>query len=136
MVALTVAGVAFQFIRPAVPSSAARLTPDEPVFLVDQLADELPDECCARILNEQVWGGYLAYRLKDRLLVAMDGRLEIRGAATWAAYFDLLHGEGDPVMTLDRGTGRAIVRRPSEVGLRDLYRAGNSPRCSFTVAST
>jgi hypothetical protein len=99
-VALALAATGFQLIRPAMPSSIARLTPDEPVLLVDRLAEELPAQCCMRILNEQVWGGYLAYRLADRALVAIDGRLEIRSVSTWAAYFDLLHGEGDPASSL------------------------------------
>jgi hypothetical protein len=42
----------------------------------------------------------LAYRLGERIETAMDGRLEIRDRATWVAYFDLLHAEGDPVASL------------------------------------
>jgi hypothetical protein len=92
--------VALQLLRPAMPEPAARLTPDAPVAIADLLEQRLPQGAAARILNEQVWGGYLAWRLGDRIETAMDGRLEIRDRDTWIGYFALLHGEGDPGATL------------------------------------
>ena len=95
--------VAFQPVRASLPAAIARITPDAPVAIADMLDDRLPAIEGAepqRILNEQVWGGYLSYRLGERIETAMDGRLEIRERATWVAYFDLLHAEGDPVAEL------------------------------------
>lgn len=90
--------VAGQLVRPSLPAGLARLTPDAPVELTDALAPELRDG--DRVLNEQVWGGYLAYRFGGRLVTAMDGRLEIRSRETWQGYFDLMHGDADPAARL------------------------------------
>jgi hypothetical protein len=86
--------VGFQLLRPSLPDGVGRLTPDEPVAAVDALADGV--EPGDRLLNEQEWGGYVAYRLWPEVETAMDGRLEIRTIDTWAAYFDLMQGQGDP----------------------------------------
>jgi hypothetical protein len=96
---LAVVILAFQGARPWLPDAAGRLTPDEPAAAVDQLAQRIQPG--ARILNEQVWGGYLAYRLWPQVQTAMDGRLEIRSRDEWAAYFALMQGRGDPATTLD-----------------------------------
>lgn len=92
--------VLLQPIRPALPESIGRVTPDAPVEMADLLDAELADDAEESILNEQVWGGYLAYRLGDRVRTAMDGRLEIRDRATWVAYFALMNGRDDPAATL------------------------------------
>ena len=88
--------LAFQLARPSLPPGLARLTPDEPVPQVDVLGERA--DSGSRILNEQVWGGYLVHRLG--VLNAMDGRLEIRSQDTWAWYFDVMQGEGDPAAEL------------------------------------
>lgn len=101
--ALGLAAAAFQPVRPLLPSGLARITPDAPVAIADALDRELPPADGVeppRILNEQVWGGYLVYRLGERAETAMDGRLEIRDRATWAAYFEWLRGDGDPAAAL------------------------------------
>ena len=92
--AIAVAVIGFQLVRPSLPDAVSRLTPDEPVAAVDALARSV--RTGERVLNEQEWGGYLAYRLWPQIETAMDGRLEIRALGTWAAYFDLMQGEGDP----------------------------------------
>jgi hypothetical protein len=102
VLAALVLAVAFQPLRPALREPVARLTPDAPVAIADFLDERLPRGEAARILNEQVWGGYLAWRLGDRIETAMDGRLEIRDRETWISYFALLHGDGDPDATLAR----------------------------------
>jgi hypothetical protein len=96
-----VAVVVLQPIRPALPEAIGRVTLNEPVEIADRLAVVLPVAARKPILNEQVWGGYLSYRLGDRVQTAMDGRLEIRDRATWAWYFGLMHGDGDPAAELD-----------------------------------
>jgi hypothetical protein len=123
---LTVLGavvLAFQVARPSLPDAVARLTPDEPAAAVDQLTERIePGE---RILNEQVWGGYLAYRLWPQLETAMDGRLEIRSRSEWAAYFDLMHGQDEPASTLDAlGVEWALVGAERTVLRSALERAG------------
>lgn len=117
--------VLIQPIRPLAPQAVARVTPDAPVALVDRLAGELDDSGSARVLNEQVWGGYLAYALGDRIETAMDGRIEIRDRSTWASYFSLMRGEGNAVgelaandvdwalLALDRET---LVRQLTDSG--------------------
>jgi hypothetical protein len=100
-----VAGIALfavlaQPIRPALPDGIGRVTSDAPVEMADLLEERLAPGAVARVLNEQVWGGYLAYRLGDRLQTAMDGRLEIRDRATWVAYFSLMSGRDDAAATL------------------------------------
>ena len=92
--------VLVQPIRPIAPQAIARVTPDAPVALVDRLAGKLDGSRGARVLNEQVWGGYLAYALGDRIETAMDGRIEIRDRSTWADYFSLMRGEGNAVEEL------------------------------------
>jgi hypothetical protein len=90
---VSVAALAFQLVRPVLPPALARLTPDEPARQVRVLEEEA--ESGDRVLNEQVWGGYLAYRI-PRIATAMDGRLEIRSRETWAQYFALIQGRDDP----------------------------------------
>ena len=106
LIGLVILAAGIQVIRPGLPQAVGRLTPDEPVSLVDRLDRELPDGCCAAVFNEQVWGGYLAYRLADRLETAMDGRIEIRSRETWTSYFAILHGERRP-----GGVARCVGRR-------------------------
>jgi hypothetical protein len=89
--------LAFQLVRPTLPPALARLTPDEPAAQVDRLVEKAA--AGDRVLNEQVWGGYLVYRL-PRSETAMDGRLEIRSRETWARYFALMQGRSDPAGTL------------------------------------
>ncbi len=116
---------ALQPLRPALPQSVGRVTPDAPVLLADALDAALPSGASARILNEQVWGGYLAYRFGGRVQTAMDGRLEIRDRATWAAYFGLLHGDGDPAATLAaEGVTWAAVQHDRVTLVRKLQKAG------------
>jgi hypothetical protein len=111
LLALAVAVVVvLQPIRPALPEAIGRVTLNEPVEIADRLARVLPAGARRQILNEQVWGGYLSYRLGDRVQTAMDGRLEIRDRATWAWYFALMHGDGDPAAELDaRGVNWAAL---------------------------
>jgi hypothetical protein len=114
-----------QPLRPILPESIGRVTLNEPVEVTDRLAEALPAGTRARVLNEQVWGGYLSYRLGDRIETAMDGRLEIRDRATWARYFDLMHGEGDPAAELtSNGVGWAILSPDRAALLGDLTEAG------------
>jgi len=108
--ALAAAAVVVQLARPALPQGIGRLYPDEPVALVDRLAAELAPGSRTPVLNEQTWGGYLAYRLGARVSTAMDGRIEIRSRATWQAHFDLMHGDADPAAALaDAGVDWALV---------------------------
>jgi len=122
LVALTVVALALavllQPLRTALPQNVGRVTPDAPVQIADELATRIPDGAVERVLNEQVWGGYLAYELGDRIEIAMDGRLEIRDRATWAGYFDLLHGEGSPAEELARQGVRYAALHPSRTELR------------------
>lgn len=92
--------VLVQPIRPALPDGISRVTSDAPVEMADLLEERLAAGGEERILHEQVWGGYLAYRLGDRVETAMDGRLEIRDRATWVAYFSMMNGRDDPASTL------------------------------------
>jgi hypothetical protein len=100
VVAVGILVVLLQPIRPALPDGIGRVTPDAPVEIADRLEKRLAAGAADRILNEQVWGGYLAYRLGDRLKTAMDGRLEIRDRATWVAYFTMMNGRDDPASAL------------------------------------
>lgn len=105
---MVLAVVAFQFVRPELPRGIARLTTDAPV----ELAQALEQEATAgdRVLNEQVWGGYLAYRFGPDIQTAMDGRLEIRARDVWQDYFDLMHGSGQPASVLEaRGVEWAML---------------------------
>ena len=92
--------VALQPLRPGLPEPLARLTPDAPVAIADLLDERLVLGQTERILNEQVWGGYLDWRLGGRIETAMDGRLEIRDRATWVAYFSMMNGRDDPASVL------------------------------------
>ena len=125
LIGLTILAAGIQVIRPGLPQAVGRLTPDEPVSLVDRLDRELPDGCCAAVFNEQVWGGYLAYRLADRLETAMDGRIEIRSRDTWTSYFAILHGEDDPAGLLaESGVEWALVRNDRDELIAALDTAG------------
>jgi hypothetical protein len=92
--------VVLQPIRTTLPEAIGRVTLNEPVAIAGLLARAVPTGSHERVLNEQVWGGYLSYRLGDRIETAMDGRLEIRSRATWVSYFELMHGDGDPAAEL------------------------------------
>jgi len=117
--------VILQPLRPALPESIGRITLNEPVEVADRLAEALPAGKRARVLNEQVWGGYLSYRLGDRIETAMDGRLEIRDRATWTRYFALMHGEGDPAAELaSNGVGWAVLSPERDALLANLADAG------------
>jgi hypothetical protein len=126
--------VAIQPLRPLLPQPIGRVTPDAPVSLAAKLETDLSDGSPHRILNEQVWGGYLVYELDGRIETAMDGRIEIRDRATWSNYFSLMRGEDDPAATLaaadvswavlarDRAT---LVDKLSSAGWRTV---ANSPQ--------
>lgn len=117
--------VVLQPLRPALPESIGRVTLNEPVEVADRLGEVLPPGERTRVLNEQVWGGYLSYRLGDRIETAMDGRLEIRDRATWAWYFDLMHGEGDPAAELaSNGVTWAVLSPERDALVADLLGAG------------
>jgi hypothetical protein len=125
LLAAAVLAVAFQPLRPILPEPVARLTPDAPVQIADLLDARLPRGEEARVLNEQVWGGYLAWRLGDQIETAMDGRLEIRDRDTWVGYFALLRGEDDPAATLaSEGVTWAAVRSSREELIGKLRLAG------------
>lgn len=112
--------VALQPLRPSLPAGPARLTADAPVQIADYLALELPEGGEQPILNEQVWGGYLEWRLDRRVRIAVDGRLEIRSRETWAAHFALMRGEGDPAADLERAGVRWAAlahRREALIGV-------------------
>jgi hypothetical protein len=120
-----VAVMALQPIRVTLPESIGRVTLNEPVAIADLLEEVLPTGDVARILNEQVWGGYLSYRLGDRVETAMDGRLEIRSRATWVEYFALMHGDGDPAAELSsRGVDWAALSPDRADLVGDLLRSG------------
>lgn len=115
-----IAILVFQLARPELPPGLARLTPDEPAAQVSRLEEDAdPGD---RVLNEQVWGGYLAYRLPG-VETAMDGRLEIRSRDTWAEYFALMQGRGDPAAVLaDKDVTWALIgtgRRELRIALRE-----------------
>ena len=112
-----VAAIAFQPIRPALPGSIARLTPDEPVALADTLLARTQGQPEVRVFNEQVWGGYLAWRGAGRITPAMDGRIEIRSVETWQAYFDLEAGPRDAAERLARDGVRWAALLPSRDAL-------------------
>jgi hypothetical protein len=95
-----VAVVLLQPMRVVLPEAIGRVTLNEPVAIGDVLVERLRAGSHERLLNEQVWGGYLAYRLGDRVETAMDGRLEIRSRETWVTYFALMHGDDDPAAEL------------------------------------
>jgi hypothetical protein len=128
--AVWVAGVGLlavlvQPIRPVLPDGIGRVIPDAPVDMADLLEERLPAGAGERILNEQVWGGYLAYRLGDRVRTAMDGRLEIRDRAIWVAYFSVMNGRDDPASTLAAADVRwAAVSDRRDVLTTSLLAAG------------
>lgn len=97
---LAVIAIAFQVVRPALPATVARLTPDAPVAITEALVRQVPPGTTARILNEQVWGGYLEWALGGRAIPAIDGRIEIRTRQTWEDYFALMDGSGNPAKGL------------------------------------
>lgn len=114
-----------QPIRGTLPESIGRITLNEPVAIADLLARTIPNGSHQRVLNEQVWGGYLSYRLGDRIETAMDGRLEIRSRATWISYFGLMHGDGDPAAELAaQQVAWAALTPERDNLLRDLVAAG------------
>lgn len=116
---------AVQPLRPALPQQVGRVTPDAPVALADALEDRLRAGATARILNEQVWGGYLAHRFGERVETAMDGRLEIRDRSTWSAYFAMLRGDGSPAQELDAaGVEWAALAPERERLIANLREAG------------
>jgi hypothetical protein len=124
-------GVAFlavivlQPIRLTLPESIGRVTLNEPVAVADLLEGAVAKGGHERVLNEQVWGGYLSYRLGDRVEAAMDGRLEIRSRATWVSYFGLMHGDGDPAAELaDRQVAWAALSPEREKLVANLLAAG------------
>ncbi len=125
LAAATSIAILLQPIRPALPPSVARLTPDAPVRVADRLARELPAGANEEILNEQVWGGYLEWRLDDRIEPAMDGRLEIRSREAWVDYFALMRGEGEPAAELDQaGVRWAALMHRREALIGALEEAG------------
>jgi hypothetical protein len=124
LIGLALIAIAVQPIRPLLPPAIARVTPDAPVELVDQMSSQLPAGR-TRVLNEQVWGGYIAYRLRDVVQTAMDGRIEVRDRATWQAYFDLMRGEGDPAAELaDDSVEWALLAAERETLVERLTVAG------------
>ncbi|HET6381267.1 MAG TPA: hypothetical protein VFH63_09620 [candidate division Zixibacteria bacterium] len=119
--------VAVQPVRTALPQNVGRVTPDAPVALAERLAHELAGDSLqpARVLNEQVWGGYLDYRLGDQIETAMDGRLEIRSAETWSRYFSLLQGQDHPAERLAAEGVEWVAVRPERSALiGELRRSG------------
>lgn len=126
VLAVALAGVvALQPLRTALPQGVGRVTPDAPVAIGERLAGELPTSGMSRILNEQVWGGYLAYRLGDRLETAMDGRIEIRDRETWSWYFAIMRGEGDaPAVLAASGVTWAALMPQRETLIGVLTDAG------------
>ncbi|HEX6140022.1 MAG TPA: hypothetical protein VF013_06095 [Candidatus Limnocylindria bacterium] len=110
-----------QPVRTSLPQAFGRVTPDEPVAVVDRLDAVLAAGAApARILNEQVWGGYLDYRLGRRAETAMDGRLEIRDTATWSRYFDWLHGEPGTAEDLAAAGVRFAILLPERQALIEM----------------
>jgi hypothetical protein len=117
--------IALQPIRLTLPESIGRVTLNEPVAVADLLEGRVAKGSHERVLNEQVWGGYLSYRLGDRVQTAMDGRLEIRSRATWVSYFSLMHGDGDPAAELAaRNVGWAALSPERDNLVADLVAAG------------
>lgn len=117
LVAAAALTVAISLLRPALPAGVARLEQDAPAASTSVLDSILGQDEQVRILNEQVWGGYLAWRLGDRVEIAMDGRIEIRSRSTWAAYLALMNGEGDPARQLSAEGVRWAVLRANRAGL-------------------
>jgi hypothetical protein len=117
--------VLVQPIRPVLPQGIGRVTPDAPVALVDDLGQRTAEDEVVRVLNEQVWGGYLDYALGGHVETAMDGRIEIRDRATWSRYFSLMRGEDDPPAELASNDVRWALLAPGREGLiRALNDAG------------
>lgn len=122
---LAAVAIVFQPLRPALPASIARLTPDAPVAIADELDRQLPSGASARIINEQVWGGYLEWALAGRVVPASDGRIEIRTRQTWEDYFDLMDGKDDPAQRLqDAGVSWAAVFATRTALIDQLEAAG------------
>ena len=122
---LAVMAIAFQVVRPALPASVARLTPDAPVAITEALDRRIPPGTSARILNEQVWGGYLEWALDGRVIPAIDGRIEIRTRQTWEGYFDLMGGTGDSAKQLsDSGVEWAALFSTRTALIGQLKAAG------------
>ena len=129
-----VVAVALQPLRPLLPAAIARLTPDAPVALADALRAKVEPGEPARVLNEQVWGGYLAWDLKGSVEPAMDGRIEIRSEQTWRDYFSLMAGQDSTVDRLRAAqvtwaalftTRTSLVAELSAAGWHEVARAGD-----------
>ena len=117
--------IVLQPIRVTLPESIGRVTLNEPVAVADLLEGSVAKGSHERVLNEQVWGGYLSYRLGDRIETAMDGRLEIRNRATWVSFFGLMHGDGDPAGELAaQHVAWAALSPEREKLVADLVAAG------------
>lgn len=124
LVSAAVAAVLVQPIRPVVPQAVGRVTPDAPVGMVDRLGQRLEGDA-VRVLNEQVWGGYVDYALGGRVETAMDGRIEIRDRSTWASYFALMRGEPGVAEELaSNGVQWALLAPDRETLIGQLTDAG------------
>jgi hypothetical protein len=117
LLALAALAIAFQVVRPLLPASVARLTPDAPVAIAEALDRQVPSGTQARILNEQVWGGYLEWRLGGRVVPAIDGRIEIRTRQTWEDYFALMDGNGNPAQRLQEANLEWAALFPTRTAL-------------------
>jgi hypothetical protein len=70
-------------------SRSALIDPETPVGAVDFLE---ANSVQGRIFNPDIYGGYLDWRLNPRLLVFVDGRVELYPKEVWADYLLVLNG--------------------------------------------
>jgi hypothetical protein len=97
-IAAVLAGVALvslpwtKAMLPFLPADKAGLvTWDTPVRATEYLARQPPEQG-ARLLNYQVWGGYLAW---SGLPPFVDGRFEVHPAAVWLDYLAMTYPRAD-----------------------------------------
>jgi len=109
-IGMAIAAILLQTLRPRLPDSIAHLTPIMPVLLVNELERSLPAMPSREpIFNYQGWGGYLAYRLANRISTYVDGRIETPVPETWDTYLGLMHGAPWSTAWLDKAGVRWVI---------------------------
>lgn len=115
--------IVFQLARPALADP--RLYDGMPVALVDRMHAELPQGVEHRVINSQRWGGYLKWRLGERVLTFVDGRLEVPKAGTWDWYLRLTAGHAAAVQEAEaRGARWALVSAAEDALVATLRERG------------
>lgn len=101
-IGIALSAILVQPLRTRLPDPIARLTPIMPVALVNELERRLAASPRKQpIFNYQGWGGYLAYRLGDRVSTYVDGRIETPTPETWDTYLGLMHARPETIGLLD-----------------------------------